>query len=84
MSADIIVKERQGLSMTAVSEVLSFDSDFITVMTTLGKVEIEGEDLKILAMSSDTGTLNVVGRVDGVYYPKKPKVKSAIFSRGDK
>ena len=82
--SDISIKERESLSMTDAKEVLSFDSGFIEVMTALGKVQIEGEDLKILSMSSDTGALSVIGRIDGVYYPQKPKAKGGIFARGEK
>lgn len=83
-SADIFIKERSELSMSAVSEVLEFDSDFIAVMTPHGKVEIEGKDMKILNMSSDTGDLTVLGTVNGVYYSAKPEGKKGIFSRGTK
>lgn len=81
MSADIFIKEREELTMTGVSEVLSFESDFITVMSAHGKVEIEGCDMRIVNMSSDTGNLIISGRIDGVYYAAKPKVKKGFFSR---
>jgi sporulation protein YabP len=79
--SEISIKERESLLMTDAREVLSFDSDFIEVMTSLGKVEIEGEGLKILSMSSETGALSVIGRIDGVYYPQKLKAKGGIFAR---
>lgn len=84
MSTEIHIKERESLAMTGVNEVLSFDSDYICVMTEQGKVEIEGDGLKILGMSSDTGNLSVTGRVDGVFYSAKPKEKKGFFSRGAK
>lgn len=75
MGGSINIKNRESLSMTDVSEVLSFDEDFITVMTADGKVEIEGSGLKILNMSSDSGDMQLTGRIDGVYYSVKPTKK---------
>ena len=75
------LEERHRLAVTGVSEVLSFDADFISVMTSLGKVEIEGADLRITEMSAESGMLHVLGRIDGVYYAAKPMGKKAFFSR---
>ena len=81
MNTEIHIREREAITLTGVSEVLSFDSDFISAASTLGKVEIEGDGLKILSMSSDTGNLSVVGRIDGVYYSSSQKEKKGFFSR---
>ena len=80
MGANISIHDRNSLTMSDVSEVLSFDTDFITVTTSLGKVEIEGDELKILNMSSESGELLVSGRIDGVFYVDKPS-KKAIFKK---
>ncbi len=81
--ANIAIENRERLVMSAVSEVLSFDEDFVAVSTPLGKVEIEGKELKILQMSSDSGDLLVAGRIDGVFYAAKPSLKKGFFSRSD-
>lgn len=79
MGANITIHDRATLLMTAVSEVLSFDADYITVMTALGKVEVEGRELKIVSMSSESGEMQVVGEIGGVYYAAKPSAKKGIF-----
>lgn len=68
MGASISIYDRATLSMGAVSEVLAFDERFVSVMTPLGKVEIEGRGLKIVNMSAESGDLTVLGEIDGVYY----------------
>ena len=73
MGANISINERQSLTMSEVREVLSFDCDFISVMTELGKVEIEGDGMKIISMSGEKGDMLVTGRIDGVFYSAKPK-----------
>lgn len=75
----ITIRDRASLVMTSVSEVLTFDEDFVSVMTALGKVEIEGGGLRILNLSSESGDFHLEGRIDGVYYAAKPK--KGLFSR---
>ena len=79
MGANLTIHDRATLSMTAVSEVLSFDADLVTVMTPRGQAEIEGRELKIVNMSSESGELTVVGQIDGVYYAAKPGAKKGLF-----
>lgn len=79
MATDITVKSRESLTVTGVSEVLGFDSDFVTAMTDEGKVEIEGENLKILSMSSETGNLGITGRIDGIFFQKAKPLKKGLF-----
>ena len=81
MGVNINVKDRESLTMSGVSEVLSFDGDYIAVMSEGGKVEIEGDGMRIVSMSSSSGDLLVVGRIDGVFYPSKTQ-KKKLFSKG--
>ena len=80
---NIEIINRERLTMSGVSEVLSFDEDFVAVSTPLGKVEIEGGELKILNMSANSGDLLVAGRIDGVYYAAKPSAKKRLFARSE-
>ena len=64
---------RSALEICGVEEVLGFDERFIAVMTPLGKVEIEGREMKIVTMSAESGELTVIGEIDGVYYAAAPK-----------
>ena len=79
--SSIMLKNRKFLKMDGVSEVLSFDDDFVAVMTALGKVEIEGKGLKIIQMSAESGDFTLEGRVDGLYYSVAPGEKKGLFSR---
>ena len=75
MGGSIHIKDRETLTMSEVREVLSFDTDYICVMTDAGKLEIEGDSMRILSMSSESGDMLVAGRIDGVFYSKTPKKK---------
>lgn len=76
MGGSIHLKDRETLTLTEVREVLGFDTDYICVMSDMGKLEIEGEGLRILNMSSESGDMLVAGRIDGVFYSKVPKKKA--------
>ncbi|MBE6679181.1 MAG: sporulation protein YabP [Ruminococcaceae bacterium] len=75
VGGNIHLKDRETLSLSDVREVISFDTDYICVMSDLGKLEIEGEGMRILNMSSESGDMLVAGRIDGVFYSKVPKKK---------
>ncbi len=79
MAGVIQIKNRETLTMSEVSEVLSFDEDFVCALTAEGKVEIEGSGLKIVNMSSESGDMLIVGRIDGVFYSKSPSGKKGLF-----
>lgn len=81
MGTSISIKDREQLTMSDVSEVLSFEGDYISVMTAHGKVEIEGDGMRILSMSSDSGDMHVTGRIDGVFYSAK-NAKKGFFKKG--
>ena len=82
--SSVTLQNRRLLKMDGVSEVLSFDEDFVSVATVLGKVEIEGKGLKILEMSAESGNFTLEGRVDGLYYAAMPGEKKGLFARRTK
>ncbi|PWM57783.1 MAG: hypothetical protein DBX93_02295 [Oscillospiraceae bacterium] len=79
--SNVTLKNRRLLKMDGVSEVLSFDEDFVSVATALGKVEIEGKGLKIVQMSAESGDFTLEGRIDGLYYAAMPGEKKGLFAR---
>lgn len=72
---EITLTDRSLLKMSGVGEVLSFDEKYVLVGSTEGKIEIEGENLKILHMAAQDGNFLLTGRVDGIFFsrPKKPR-----------
>jgi hypothetical protein len=48
-------------------------------MTELGKVIVEGEDLKIESLGKDAGVIYVSGTINGVYYPAVRNDKHSVF-----
>ena len=51
---NIVLENREKLSISGVLDVLSFDDQIIIVETELGLLTIKGEDLRINKLSIDT------------------------------
>ena len=64
----IVLDERARLSVTGVSDVLSFDEDRIVMYTVKGELTVVGEGLHIGKLSLDTGELCVEGKVSDLSY----------------
>jgi sporulation protein YabP len=64
----LTLDERRHLSMTGVSEVVSFDENAVVMRTQLGLLVIQGKDLQLKTLSLDGGQVVVEGNVEGLNY----------------
>ena len=60
---NIVLENREKLSISGVLDVLSFDDQIIIVETELGLLTIKGEDLRINKLSIDTSETIVNGNI---------------------
>ena len=72
---DVLIKSRQRMEMTGISDVSSFDDAEIVVQTEDSGVSIEGENLKIEKFNSENGELVLNGSINGMFYHSKKIVK---------
>ena len=76
-------KAREGMKISGVSDVVSFDDRSIVLETSCGGMGIEGEDLHITTLNIAEGLVDVEGRINGLYYfEERPVQKRRLFSRG--
>lgn len=68
---DVLIKSRQRMEMTGISDVSSFDDAEIVVQTENSGVSIEGENLKIEKFNSENGELVLNGSINGMFYHSK-------------
>lgn len=68
---NIILENREKLSITGVNDVLSFDDQIVILDTELGLLSIKGENLKINKLSVDTGEVIVEGDIINIGYSDK-------------
>ena len=76
---------REKLEIDGVSDILDFDSMCVNIKTTMGVLSIEGNDLKIISMSRESGKIYIEGTVDSLfYYGIASEKKGGLFKRSVK
>ena len=68
---NVILENRNRLNITGVEDVLNFDEQTITALTTLGLLIIKGSDLHLNQFSLDTTELSVEGEIVSLQYNDK-------------
>ncbi len=64
----LTLNERKALTMTGVTEVVSFDENSVVLHTALGALTIHGKDLQLKTLSLDGGQVAVNGTVSALIY----------------
>lgn len=64
----LTLNERRQLSMTGVSEVVSFDDTAVVLRTELGTLVIQGQQLQLKTLSLEGGQVVVDGSVSALHY----------------
>ena len=60
--------ERNKLTMTGVTEVVSFEDNAVVLRTSLGTLVVQGRDLQLKTLSLDGGQVAVEGTVTALVY----------------
>ena len=68
ISHRVILEERQKLTMTGVTEVVSFDENAVVLQTGLGSVSIHGRELQLKNMSAEGGQIALQGYIAALIY----------------
>lgn len=65
---NLILENREKLTITGVVEVLSFDDQIVIVETQLGLLTIKGEELRINKLSLDSSEVIIDGEIFNLGY----------------
>ena len=72
--------DRSKLELNGVEAVAAFDEDYIALDTVLGRMYIDGEGLRIIDLSQESGKILVSGNINDIsYQTHKEKRKKSIF-----
>ena len=77
----VYIDNRKKLVLTGVTDVGSFNEGNLRITTSLGEINVEGEDLQVSKLSLESGEMTVEGRVISVLYSDSPKKGSGFLSR---
>ncbi len=68
---NLVLENREKLSISGVLDVLSFDDEVVVVETSLGLLNIKGDNLRINKLSLDTEEVVVEGEIYNLNYSDK-------------
>ena len=79
---NLILENREKLSISGVLDVLSFDDQVVIVETELGLLNVKGENLRINKLSLDTSEVVIEGDIYSLCYSEKSSdKKSSILGK---
>ena len=79
---NLVLENREKLSISGVLDVLSFDDQVVIVETELGLLNVKGENLRINKLSLDTSEVIVEGDIYSLFYSEKSsEKKSSIIGK---
>lgn len=79
---NLVLENREKLSISGVLDVLSFDDQVVIVETELGLLNVKGENLRINKLSIDTSEVVVEGDIYSLSYSEKNlEKKSSIIGK---
>ena len=72
---NLILENREKLSISGVKDVLSFDDQVVMVETELGLLTVKGENIRINKLSLDTSEVIAEGEISYLAYSDKEQDK---------
>ena len=78
---NIVIENRKKMTISAVSDVYSFDEGLITMYTDMGQLTIKGENLHINKLSVESGDVEIEGTVYALVYTNTTANKGGFISK---
>ena len=76
---NLVLENRNKLSVSGVTDILSFDDQIVIIDTNMGMLTIKGIDLRINKLSIDTSDIIVEGTINSMVYSDKIDKKTSNF-----
>lgn len=74
----LTLSQRERLTMTGVTEVTGFDENTVILLTALGRLIIQGDGLRLKALSPEGGQMAVEGHICALTY-EEPRQRRRLF-----
>lgn len=74
---NLVLENREKLSISGVNDVLSFDDQVVMVDTELGLLTVKGENIRINKLSLDTSEVIIEGEISSLNYSQKSQDKNS-------
>ena len=76
----LTLNERRQLTVTGVTEVVSFDENAVIVRTELGTLVVQGKNLQLKTLLPEGGQIAVEGTVSALIY-EEPRPAGSLWRR---
>lgn len=81
-SHDIVINNRERLSLNGVKEIINFDENNVNLKTVCGDLLIEGEGIHINVLNIEKGEVEMHGKISALnYFDSVDGGKSSLLSR---
>ncbi len=81
MPHNLIMENRNHLTISGVSDVDSFDEQTVVIFTQMGELTVRGSDLHITNLNVDAGELSLDGTISSLSYSDEQPRGGGFFSR---
>jgi len=76
----ILIDSRQSFVCDTVEDVEEFSQEYVLINTGYGKLNVEGEELRIKELNEKEGKISITGKITGLFF-KDEREKSGFFKR---
>ncbi len=76
----LTLTDRKTLTVTGVTEVVSFDETAVIAHTQLGTLVVQGKDLQLKTLLPEGGQVAVAGEISALIY-EEPRVSGSFWQR---
>ena len=80
MPHSLQMKQRRELSVTGVTEVVSFEDTAVVLQTVMGRLLVQGQQLQLKDLSLEGGTVAVEGNIGSLIY-EETREKLSFWQR---
>lgn len=75
LSHNVIIENREKLSLSGVTDVDNFDNGEILLYTSMGDLSIKGKNLKVETVNVETGDMRVTGEIKALVWGDKDRTE---------
>ena len=78
---NVILENRKHLSVSGVSEVISFDENQVSLVTSMGILTVGGQQLHVEKLNLEVGEIAIAGQIEAMVYEEDQLRRRGFWSR---
>ena len=78
---NVILENREHLSVSGVSEVISFDENQVSLVTSMGILTVGGQQLHVEKLNLEMGEISIAGQIEVMVYEEEQLRRRGFWSR---